>query len=384
MLVVPLLLFTLVAFVYPIASILFYSVADREVGAVLPKTIAALKGWDGNSPIPDQAFASLVADASASYEEHSLGRAADRLNYDRPGFRSLLMGVGRHASSLDASAARKSLIDLDPAWGQVDTWRFIALAAGPFTPRYLLAALDLRRQWNGALVRAPVDQSIYVMLFLRTVWIAAVVLFFCVLLGYPTAYWMAHQSEGMQRFLFYCVILPFWTSLLVRTGAWLVLLERDGIVNALLVWLGIIAAPVQLAFNRMSVYIVMTHLLLPFMILPLYSSMKRIPADLVRAASSLGARPLVAFATVYFPQSVPGLGAGALLVFILALGFYITPQLIGGSSDQMISNMIAYYATGSANWGMAGALAFILVLIIGLLFPLYRRYIGFDQAAAAR
>ena len=222
------------------------------------------------------------------------------------------------------------------------------------------------------------------MLFLRTVWIAAVVLFFCVLLGYPTAYWMAHQSEGMQRFLFYCVILPFWTSLLVRTGAWLVLLERDGIVNALLVWLGIIAAPVQLAFNRMSVYIVMTHLLLPFMILPLYSSMKRIPADLVRAASSLGARPLVAFATVYFPQSVPGLGAGALLVFILALGFYITPQLIGGSSDQMISNMIAYYATGSANWGMAGALAFILVLIIGLLFPLYRRYIGFDQAAAAR
>jgi putative spermidine/putrescine transport system permease protein len=381
-LVMPLLLFTLVAFAYPIALILFYSVADREVGAVLPKTITALKGWDGNGPIPDRAFASLIADASTAYEDHSLGRAADRLNYDWPGFRSLLMGVGRHASTLDVGAPRKSLTDLDPAWGQADTWRFIALASGPFTPRYLLAALDLRRQWDGQIVPAPANQRIYVMLFVRTIWIAAVVLFFCVLLGYPVAYWMAHQSEGMQRFLFYCVILPFWTSLLVRTGAWLVLLEKDGIINALLVWLGIIDTPLQLAFNRMSVYIVMTHLLLPFMILPLYSSMKRIPGDLVRAASSLGARPFVAFATVYFPQSVPGLGAGALLVFILALGFYITPQLIGGSSDQMISNMIAYYATGSANWGMAGALAFILVFIIGLLFPLYRRYIGFDQAIA--
>jgi putative spermidine/putrescine transport system permease protein len=176
--------------------------------------------------------------------------------------------------------------------------------------------------------------------------------------------------------LFILVLLPFWVSLLVRTAAWVVLLQKEGIINGALLSLGLIDQPQQLIFNRIGVYIAMVHILLPFLVLPLYSVMKSIPRNQVRAAASLGANPLSAFLTIYLPQTIPGLAAGALLVFILAIGFYVTPTLVGGSGDQMISGIIAELALGTANWGLASALALVLLCCVGIIYPVFGRYAG--------
>ena len=152
------------------------------------------------------------------------------------------------------------------------------------------------------------------------------------------------------------MLLPFWTSLLVRTVAWVVLLQKEGVLNSLFLSLGIVNEPLKMIFNRFAVYVAMVHVLLPFMVLPLYSVMRGIPPSYVRAASSLGAQPFTAFRRVYVPQTLPGIGAGCLMVFIQALGYYITPALVGGADDQMISYFIAFYASKTVNWGMAAAL----------------------------
>jgi putative spermidine/putrescine transport system permease protein len=177
------------------------------------------------------------------------------------------------------------------------------------------------------------------------------------------------------------VLLPFWTSLLVRTSAWKVLLQQQGVVNDLLVWLGAVdnAGRLVLINNQTGTVIAMTHVLLPFMILPLYSVMKGIPPSYVRAAKSLGANDWTAFWRVYFPQSVPGIGAGSILVFILAIGYYITPELVGGNKGVFISNRIAYHISDSLNWGLAAALGTILLVAVLLLYWAYDRLVGIDN-----
>jgi putative spermidine/putrescine transport system permease protein len=201
------------------------------------------------------------------------------------------------------------------------------------------------------------------------------------LLGYPVAYLLATTRPSTANLLMILVLLPFWTSLLVRTSAWIVLLQQNGVVNDLLVYTGVIDANnrLQMIFNQTGVLIAMTHILLPFMILPLYSVMKTIPPSYVRAAKSLGASNWTAFWRVYFPQSMPGVGAGAILVFILAIGYYITPELVGGSSGVFISNRIAFHISNSLNWGLAAALATILLAAVMLLYWLYDRLVGIDN-----
>jgi putative spermidine/putrescine transport system permease protein len=177
------------------------------------------------------------------------------------------------------------------------------------------------------------------------------------------------------------VLLPFWTSLLVRTTAWVVLLQNKGIVNDSLIALGILQEPTQLIYNRIGVYVAMTHVLLPFMILPLYSVMRGISPSFVRAARSLGAPPTTAFLRVYLPQCLPGIGAGCLLVFVLALGYYITPALVGGAGDQMIAYFIAFYTTATINWGLASALGVVLLVATLMLCATYNKLVGFDRVA---
>jgi putative spermidine/putrescine transport system permease protein len=167
------------------------------------------------------------------------------------------------------------------------------------------------------------------------------------------------------------VLLPFWTSLLVRTTAWVVLLQNKGIVNDSLIALGVLQEPTQLIYNRIGVCVAMTHVLLPFMILPLYSVMRGISPSFVRAARSLGSPPTTAFLRVYLPQCLPGIGAGCLLVFVLALGYYITPALVGGAGDQMIAYFIAFYTTSTINWGLASALGVVLLVATLVLCATY-------------
>ena len=240
-----------------------------------------------------------------------------------------------------------------------------------------------RSTWSGgpgdAIQARPAEQAVYRTILWRTLEIGLLVTVACLILAYPLAYKLASLREGTANLLMILVLLPFWTSLLVRSAAWIVLLQREGPINALLQRLGLIEAPLTLVFNRTGVLIAMTHVLLPFMVLPLYAVMRGIPKSHVRAALSLGAPPFTAFRRVFLPQTVPGIGAGALLVFILALGYYITPALVGGADDQMIAYFIAFFTLQTVNWGMAAALASVLLLAVTALYLVYARVVGVDK-----
>jgi putative spermidine/putrescine transport system permease protein len=244
---------------------------------------------------------------------------------------------------------------------------------------FLLAAVDLRREATGAIVNVPHDEAIFLRVLGRTFAIAAGVTLFCLLLGYPLAYVLANAPTRIANLLLLFVLLPFWTSLLVRTSAWIVLLQREGVINTTLLQAGFLDAPLPLLFSRFAVFIAMTHVLLPFMVLPLYAVMKTIPPVHTRAALSLGATPATAFWRVYAPQTLPGVGAGGLIVFIEALGYYITPALVGGPNDQMLSYFVSFYASKTINWGMAAALSMVLLAATLVLYYLYDRLVGIDR-----
>ncbi|WP_207485513.1 ABC transporter permease [Arenibaculum pallidiluteum] len=375
-LVLPLLAFLALTFLVPIAGMLWRSVEDGEVATVLPRTVEALAGWDGRDLPGEPAFAALAADLREAREAGALPAAARRLNYDVNGYRTLLTTTARRLPSPpEPGRAAETLLDISPRWGEVETWGAIARARGPLTDFYLLAALDLKRTADGTIVRAPEDTAIYLDVFGRTLGIGASVTLLCLLLGFPIAYLLAALPPRRSNLLMVLVLLPFWTSLLVRTTAWVVLLQSEGLVNGLLVWTGLVDEPLRLIYNRFGVYVAMTHVLLPYMILPLYSVMKGIPPSYMRAASSLGASPLTAFRRVYLPLALPGVGAGCLLVFILAIGYYITPALVGGGGDQMISYFIAFYTTETVNWGLASALGAVMLLATLLLAGVYGRLV---------
>ena len=169
------------------------------------------------------------------------------------------------------------------------------------------------------------------------------------------------------------------TNPVLRTVAWVVLLQKEGVLNNLFLSMGLVHEPLRMIFNRFAVYVAMVHVLLPFMVLPLYSVMRGIPASYVRAAASLGATPLTAFRRVYLPMTLPGIAAGCLMVFIQALGYYITPALVGGGDDQMISYFIAFYASKTVNWGMAAALSIMLLTATLILYAVYNRMVGIER-----
>jgi len=378
-LVLPLFLFLVACFVVPIGAMLSRGVIDTDIARFLPGVTAALKSWDGRELPQESAFAALVDDIHAAREAGTLASAATRLNYDVPGFRTLLFGTGRQLPAALTGSARDALIAIDPKWGERETWAAMRRAGGPATDFYLLGALDLRRDADGSITGSPPEQRVFRAVLGRTLWIAAMVTLMCLLLGYPVAYVIAAQPPGRAAVLLFLVLLPFWTSLLVRTLAWVVLLQKEGVLNSLLLSLGIVNEPLKMIFNRFAVYVAMVHVLLPFMVLPLYSVMRAIPPSYVRAASSLGARPFTAFRRVYLPQTLPGIGAGCLMVFIQALGYYITPALVGGADDQMISYFIAFYASRTVNWGMAAALSIMLLTGTLALYAVYNRLIGVER-----
>jgi putative spermidine/putrescine transport system permease protein len=379
-LVVPLLFFLLLTFVVPIGALLGRGVVDPEVPKVLPRVTAALAQWDGTDLPGDAAFAALAADIRAAREAGTLASAATRLNYDVNGFRSLMFATARR---LPAEATRNTFIATDPKWGERETWAAIRRAGGPLTDFYLLAAVDRRHDPDGAIVAVPADQAIFVDVLLRTFWMSGMVTIVCLLLGFPVAYLAASLPARHANLLLLFVLLPFWTSLLVRTAAWVVVLQREGILNTAMLGLGLIEQPLRMIFNRFGVYVAMVHILLPFMVLPLYSVMKGVPAVYTRAASSLGATPWTAFRRVYLPQTLPGISAGCLLVFVQALGYYITPALVGGAEDQMISYLIAFYASRTINWGMAAALSILLLASTLALCAVYGRLVGFERVKVA-
>lgn len=379
-LTLPLLAFLVVFFLVPLASLLVRAVENPEVADALPRTGQALAGWDRNSPPDAAAYAAVIADLSAIEDTAQAGVLARRLNSEVPGGRSLVMGTYRAVQSedsgfkdLSSDQAKAKLIEQDARWEELPYWQAIAQNSSRWTPDYLLAAVDLKRTPQGDIVKVADDEAAFSDILGRTFQMSAVVTFFCLLLAYPLAYWLSTLPERKANILLILVLLPFWTSVLVRIAAWIVLLQNNGLVNRFLMWIGLTDTPIPLLFNRVGVIIAMVHILLPFAILPLYSVMKSVPPNYLRAAISLGSAPFAAFVRVYLPQTYPGVAAGGLLVFITSIGYYVTPALLGGAGDQMLSYYVAQYTNVEVNWGMACALGGVLLTTTLILYSIYRK-----------
>ncbi len=388
---VPLLLFISFTFLAPIAQMMWRSVDNPVVAQVFPETLKVLKDWNpGGAPTPPEAaYETLAAELARGYKDRTVGRAATRLNYSTGGMRSLITKTARQISRVQVGPFmegrwKDKFLEIDEDWGKREIWTTIKYSGDRYTTEFFLKALDLGFNWDKSIVPEPENRQLYFLtgfdsVWWRTFWISALVTVLCVLLGYPVAYLLANLPLRISNLLMILVLLPFWTSLLVRTTAWIVVLQTEGVLNDVMMFLGIIDERIQLIFNRFGVVIAMTHILLPFMILPIYSVMKTIPPSYERAARSLGATPWTAFWKVYFPQSLSGIGAGGLLVFILALGYYITPALVGGPTDQLVSYFIADHTNRSLNWGLASSLGAFLLAGVLAVYVLYDKLVGIDN-----
>ena len=378
-LTLPLLLFLALTFLVPIAVLLKRAVENPEVANALPRTAAALDGWNREGTPPAEAYAALTRDLASLPDSADAGALARRLNSEVPGARSLVMStykalpLPQTTPTSSAAELKAALLAFDARWGVPTYWQAIAKNGSRWTPDYLLTAVDLRRDAQGAVERVEPEQRAFGRILVRTFEISLLVTLWSLLLAYPLAYWLTTLPARTANVLMILVLVPFWTSILVRVAAWIVLLQSEGLVNHALQALHLINQPLALLFNRTGVVIAMVHILLPFMILPLYSVMKSVPPTYLRAAVSLGSAPLAAFFRVYVPQTYAGIGAGALLVFILSIGYYVTPALLGGPDDQMLSYYIAQYTNVNVNWGMACALGALLLAATLVLYAVYRR-----------
>ena len=368
LLIAPLFVFSIVNFVVPVGMILFQSVDDRAIGTVLVRTLPAVATWDGPGTPDEAVYRAVYDDFRDAKAARTLTIVATRLNAVAPGYQALVNATARRIVEANPASAKAALIDIDSRWGETDTWSAIRSMSGlPFTAMHLLRAVDVTVA-GGRIAAVPESQRIFATLWLRTFWVSLVVTVLCALLGYPLAYVMANARPRVANILLILVLLPFWTSLLVRSMAWVALLQTQGVVNNLLLALHLTTERLPLIRNRLGVTIAMVHVLLPYMVLPLYGVMKRVPPNAMRAALSLGANPVRAFVKVYLPQTLHGVGSGAVLVFVLAVGFYVTPALVGGRNDQMISYFIAYFMNESSNWNQAAALSVLLLLFTGAAY----------------
>lgn len=378
-LVAPLLLFIFFSFVAPIASMLYRSVYNPDVVELIPETVKALSSWDQQTPPGDDILTAMAVELSKLAKERRAGVLAAAVNRGWPGASSLINSSARKLRSQDETTLRargaQLLRDADQRWEQVQLWQSIDRVARAYTDTHYLTALDLERTADNKIQQRE-SARIYIQLYIKTLMLALTITVLCVVLGYPLAYYLAHAPRKVAGALMVFVLLPFWTSLLVRTTAWIALLQTNGVINSILMWLGLINQPLEILYTRYATIIAMTHILLPFMILPLYSVMKSIDPSYVRAALSMGSRPFGAFLRVYLPLSLPGLSAGTLLVFIISVGYYITPALVGGTDGQMISNLIAFHMQQSSNWGLAAALGTLLLVLILTLYWVYDRLVG--------
>ena len=384
LMVFPLLLFITIAFIGPIADMLMLSVDNSIVKKILPKSAEALQKWDEYSgQLPDEeVFAAIVEEIKQAKASKQHTKIGSRFNYESSGFSSLFRKTGRKVKKIKSPPFKDGLIKADKRWGEIYTWQVIKQNSSNYTDGYYLAALDFKREFSSGNIKSLESKdSIYLKLFFRTILLSTLITFLTFVIGFPLSYMLSSVSTRISNILIIFVLLPFWTSLLVRTTSWIALLQQEGVINDFLLLVGFINEDGRLAMihNATGTVVAMTHILLPFMVLPLFSVMKTIPKSYVRAAISLGAHPWKAFWKIYFPNTGPGIGAGSILVFILAIGYYITPALVGGSSGTFISNRIAYHISNSLNWGLGSAIGVILLGIVLLFFVLYHRIVGINN-----
>ena len=380
LLVLPLALFITVTFVIPIISMLMRSVDDKQINTVFPKTFELYKQWDQKELPSEEMYASLFNEIMTA-DKRQVGKASTRMNYSKSGWKSLIKKSKRKFKKIKEGPYKEQMIAIDKRWASMEYWKALAQMVEPITFGYYLNAVDLKYDSNKKIVRQPEKRRIYNYTWYKTIKISVLVTLFCLILGYPIAHLLATLPLKLSNLLMIFVLLPFWTSLLVRTVSWIVILMQNGIFNNILVWAGIVSDDnrIQLIYNETGTLIAMTQILLPFMVLPLYSVMKTIPPSYMRAALNLGAQPMHAFYRIYMPQTVPGISAGGLLVFVLAIGYFITPELVGGSDGQLVGHWIAYHLKSSLNWGLCSALGTILLVAMLVLYWVYNKIVGIEN-----
>lgn len=381
LLVVPLLAFITVFFLLPIGAMLLRSIQNPILSTAMPQTAAALANWEGTALPDEQLFATVGHEILALQEARQLDSVGSDLNRVMGDAKSLMARTARGLASkvVVPGAFNTTMTGIDKRWGQIGTWMQLKKMAPAYSATNYLAALDLRYDDQGKVVQQPESRRIYVSILIKTLMVALGITALCMILGYPLAYVLATLPAKTSNLLMVMVLLPFWTSLLVRTSAWMVILQSNGVLNSTLNSMGLINQPLELMYNMFGTVIAMTHILLPFMVLPMFSVMKSIDTTYTRAAHSMGASSFRTFVQIYFPLSLPGLSAGGILVFILATGYYITPALVGGRTGQVISNFIAYHMQTSLNWGLAAAIASILLMIVLVLYWIYDRVVGINN-----
>ena len=417
------LLFLLIMFVTPIGSLLSRSVDDTSINIVLPETFVQYELWEDKSQIPnEEMFAAVINDIRVTHKmedsrgknigKNLLGKAGTRMTYEFSGWRSLLLKTVKSATAVDKKSKeevkpykweapyKEKMIKRDKRWAKVEFWQSLGAMKDPYTMGYYLNAVDLRYDANKNIIEKKEHLKIYKTIWMRTLQVSLMVTIFCLILAYPVSYLLATLPMRTSNLLMICVLMPFWTSLLVRIVAWMIMLQQNGVVNDTLVGIlpcfeGMVNLPffgetnidlcfsdedrIPMMYNFTGTIIVMTQVLLPFMILPIYSVMRGIPPSYMKAAQNLGATPTRAFIRVYMPQSVPGIGAGCILVFIVAIGYYITPELVGGKDGLMIGNFVAREMQQTLNWGLAAAMGAILLAAVLILYWAYDRLIGIDN-----
>ena len=387
LLVFPLLLFIIVTFVVPIGDMLLRSVDDSQINEVYGKTFEEYKKWDKEKDkLPPEAVYKALFNDIAYGDKIKIGRSITRMNYSKSGWKSLIKKTRREIKKIVKSeefptSYKDWLIEINEDWADPTFWYSMSQMLNESTSIYYWNAIDRTFDQDANIVMQPEERRMYVRTWIKTFKVSVYVTFFCLVLGFPVAHLLANLPLRYSNLLMIFVLLPFWTSLLVRTTAWIVMLQQNGVINGVLVWLGILSdeGRIQMVYNQTGTIIAMTQILLPFMVLPLYSVMKVIPKSHMRAAQNLGAKPANAFRRVYLPQTVPGMSAGGLLVFVLAIGYFITPELVGGKDGQLIGHWIAYHLKSSLNWGLCSALGGILLGIMLVLYWLYNKIVGIDN-----
>ena len=351
---------------------------NAELAELLPNTTREYTAWAVFTALADEKEPAKRDPWESVYAALALDlKSADLSGYSGPNADALREA---QAAALPLPTFTQAYADIDEDWATAKPWSTLQTHSGIYTSGYFLNAVDAQKTPAG-IAWQPEEKQILLKLFWRTLVMSLAITGSCILLGYPVAWILANSSTRNANLMLILVLLPFWTSLLVRTSAWKVMLQQNGVINELLVWIGLVpdAERLILINNQFGTIVAMTHILLPFMILPMYSVMQTIPPSYLRAAKSLGATNWTAFWRVYFPQSVPGIGAGSILVFILAIGYYITPEIVGGTKGVFISNRIAYHISSSLNWGLAAALGTILLAVVLLLYWAYDKIVGIDN-----
>ena len=379
-LTLPLVAFIAITFLIPLGNMIKESFYDAEVADALPNTIRLLNNWDGVELPVEETYRALAEEIVVLLENRTIGKIGIRVNRVVSGTRSVWGKTARRIQGVETDDMIATMVEIDDRWSDLALWQGIKKAGQRYSAKNYLQAVDLTTGEDGSITRVDAGRRVYNSLYVRTMYVAIAVTLLCLVIGYPIAYAIAHAPPTLSKILLLCVLVPFWTSLLARATSWIVLLQSQGVINDFLVWIRFIPddGRLPLIYNMTGTLIAMTQNLLPFVVLPTYAVLSSIPPTYMRAAASLGANPVQAFVRVYWPQSIPGVASGCLLVFILSIGFYITPAIVGGTDGQLISNMIAYHIDTN-NWGLAAAISVIVLASVLILYVVFDRWVGVDK-----